>query len=146
MLEKYTSGKGVLVLLSLILQLSCLKIARERHVTLLSRHAFHSFKSNTIKSKFVHVTRKYESERGREAIFEPLPGACSSLWLDEICYTSVYVDSNGDRLNRGAGIITIDQGYFDKSMAVIEQRILQAGVRLAKVINNIAHFAQHHRR
>ena len=73
-------------------------------------------------------------------------GACSDDWSQEtarLACSTAYTTPDGTRLDlstRLAPLGTAANGerYYQSAIPVIEQRLIQAGVRLANVINNIA--------
>lgn len=69
--------------------------------------------------------------------------ACSSQWIQEDAELScgiVYRDENYQQITNvtGFNITELNQTYYNSRMDVVELRLIQAGVRLATVINKIA--------
>lgn len=65
--------------------------------------------------------------------------ACSSIWIQEDaehCCKSVYRDENDQQLTPATGF-NISETYYSTRMDIVELRLIQAGVRLAAVINKI---------
>lgn len=65
--------------------------------------------------------------------------ACSSKWIQEdaeLSCTMVYRDENGTQLTATTGF-NITETYYITRMEIVELRLIQAGVRLAAVINKI---------
>jgi len=65
--------------------------------------------------------------------------ACSSMWLQEDAELGckvVYRDDNDQQITPVTGF-NISETYYNTRMDVVEQRLIQAGVRLAAVINTI---------
>lgn len=65
--------------------------------------------------------------------------ACSSIWIQEDAQLScnvVYRDENGQQITSDTGF-NISETYYNTRMDVVEVRLIQAGVRLAAVINKI---------
>lgn len=66
--------------------------------------------------------------------------ACSTAWIQEsakIDCDTVYLDEDDQRITVQTGF-TLGQTYFNTRMVILEQRLIQGGVRLAAVINKIA--------
>ena len=73
--------------------------------------------------------------------------ACSDDWSQEsarLACSSAYTMPNGDRFSIAGGLTPVSassgvgEAYYQQVIPVIELRILQAGVRLANVLNSIA--------
>jgi len=65
--------------------------------------------------------------------------ACSSTWIQEDAEhscTSVYRDENGEQISSATGF-NFSETYYNTRMSIVELRLIQAGVRLAAVINKI---------
>lgn len=70
--------------------------------------------------------------------------ACSSVWLQEDADLScriVYRDEYGEPIS-SATTFSITETYYITRMDTVELRLIQAGVRLAAVINEIARGTQ----
>lgn len=67
--------------------------------------------------------------------------ACSSKWIQEdadLCCTVVYRDEFDRQITSTTGF-NISETYYITRMDIVERRLIQAGVRLAAVINTIVH-------
>ena len=65
--------------------------------------------------------------------------ACSNLWIDEdakLDCETVYRDEDDEKITTATGF-TLGQTYYNTRMITVELRLIQAGVRLAAVINKI---------
>jgi hypothetical protein len=65
--------------------------------------------------------------------------ACSTSWIQEDAKLDcefVYLDDDGQRMSPSKAF-NLGQTYYNTRMVILEQRLLQAGVRLAAVINKI---------
>jgi hypothetical protein len=65
--------------------------------------------------------------------------ACSKVWIQEdakLNCEAVYIDESGRRITPETGF-NLGETYYTTRMDIIEQRLIQAGVRLATVINKI---------
>ncbi len=65
--------------------------------------------------------------------------ACSTLWIAEDAKLDcelVYRDENNQRITPATGF-DLSGTYFTKAIDIVEQRLIQGGVRLAAVINKI---------
>lgn len=65
--------------------------------------------------------------------------ACSSRWIQEnaeFCCAVVYRDVNGEPITSATGF-NFTEAYYESRMETVEIRLIQAGVRLAAVINKI---------
>lgn len=65
--------------------------------------------------------------------------ACSTLWIQEDAKLDcdvVYLDENGDKITPQTGF-DLGQTYYNTRMVTVEIRLIQAGVRLAAVLNKI---------
>jgi hypothetical protein len=66
--------------------------------------------------------------------------ACSTSWISEIEEINcklVYRNEKNQPMSRGSKSFNLSQIYYTTRMDTLEQRLLQAGVRLAAVINKI---------
>ena len=65
---------------------------------------------------------------------------CSAKWVQEsaeLCCQTVYVDEQGNNMTKGA-LHTLGDDYYERNIDTVERRIVQAGVRMAYVINTMA--------
>ena len=65
---------------------------------------------------------------------------CSGEWVQEsstLCCQTVYVDEAGENMVPGTNY-TLGDAYYLKNIDLLEMRIVQAGVRMAYVINTVA--------
>lgn len=65
--------------------------------------------------------------------------ACSSIWIQEDAELScefVYRDENNQPISSATGF-NITESYYTTRIDIVELRLIQAGVRLAAVINKI---------
>ena len=72
--------------------------------------------------------------------------ACSTAWINEnmdLNCAYVYRDENNNPMN-GSDVYHLCDIYFNRSIVFLEQRLLQAGVRLGAVINKIVQLQKHH--
>jgi hypothetical protein len=78
--------------------------------------------------------------------------ACSATWIREdtvLNCARVYLDEDGKRINRSQPF-HLGQTYYNTNIDIVEQRLIQGGLRLGTVINKIVELEQrdhhHHRR
>lgn len=76
--------------------------------------------------------------------------SCSATWIREdvaLNCESVYLDQDGKPMNKSQPFY-LGQIYYNKQIDIVEQRLIQGGLRLGTVINKIAELQQHnhHRR
>ena len=80
--------------------------------------------------------------------------ACSRAWIDEdvdLNIASVYLDETGKRMSSRQPF-ALGQTYFNTRMTIVEQRLIQGGLRLGTVINRVVqaqkdhHHHHHHHR
>jgi hypothetical protein len=65
--------------------------------------------------------------------------ACSILWIQEnakINCDIVYRDENNRRITKDTGF-NLGRTYYNTRIVIVEQRLIQAGLRLGAVINKI---------
>jgi hypothetical protein len=65
--------------------------------------------------------------------------ACSILWIQEnakINCDIVYRDENNQRITKDTGF-NLGRTYYNTRIVIVEQRLIQAGLRLGAVINKI---------
>jgi hypothetical protein len=75
--------------------------------------------------------------------------ACSRAWIEEdvdLNIASVYLDETGKRMS-STQPFTLGQTYFNTRMTIVEQRLIQGGLRLGTAINKVvqAQKDHHHR-
>jgi len=66
-------------------------------------------------------------------------GACSTLWIYEdskILCSTAYIDESGNVMNETHNF-TLNEGYYNRVWPIIEQRLIQGGVRLGNMFNLI---------
>jgi hypothetical protein len=64
---------------------------------------------------------------------------CSILWIQEdakIDCDAVYRDENNQQITKDTGF-DLGQTYYNTRIVIVEQRLIQAGLRLATVINKL---------
>ena len=100
----------------------------------------------------VHILRRLIAQRGGEAAFRAqwIRGSDKHYWergsvpqwmaeSHKLARDVVYRHLPGgfacERGRRAAGVVTIDERYYDRAAPVVETQIRKAGIRLAKVLN-----------
>ena len=65
---------------------------------------------------------------------------CSSQWVAEsaaLCCQTVYVDEAGQNMTKGTRY-NLSDAYYERNIDLVERRIIQAGVRMAHILNSVA--------
>jgi len=71
--------------------------------------------------------------------------SCSATWIREdiaLNCASVYLDQDGKPMNKSQPFY-LGQIYYNKQIDIVEQRLIQGGLRLGTVINKIVELQQH---